>query len=91
MVEPLVTFESAVVSKPFFQAFLKQARQFSGPLCNVKVHRLVEGYDVTMNMGTGENMVQDLLIVKARAKGRAYFVRFHPSFVTMFKEEQHAY
>ena len=83
-----VKFESVVVSKPFFQAFLKQARQFSGPLANVKVHRLVEGYDVTMNMGTGKDKTEDMLIVKARAKGRAYFVRFHPSFVTMFKEEQ---
>ena len=81
-----VKFESAVVSKPYFQAFLKHTRLFTEGLLNVQVHRLVQGYDVTMNRGTEKNV----LIVKARAKGGAYFVRFHPSFVTMFKEEQNA-
>jgi hypothetical protein len=81
-----VKFESAVVSKPFFQAFLKEARQFSDGLVNVKVCRLVEGYDVTMNTAKEK----DVLVVKARAKGRGYFVRFHPLFVTTFKQEQNA-
>ena len=48
------------------------------PAFPLNIHRVVDGYDVTLS---------DELIIKARGKGRAYFVLSHPSFITAFKKK----
>ena len=75
-----VKFETAVVTRPYFQSFLKMIRGFQ-PDIPLNIYRLVDGYDVTL---------RDELIIKARGKNRGYFIMCHPSFVQAFKKEENA-
>lgn len=77
MVTQKVKFQGAMVSRSYFQEFLKMVRNFQ-PAFPLNIHRVVDGYDVTLS---------DELIIKARGKGRAYFVLSHPSFITAFKKK----
>ena len=74
-----VKFDSVVMTKPAFQKVLKNIREYVSPLgisqSGLKIHRLVEGYDVTIN---------DSLILKARLLPRGYFVQFSPG---LFEKE----
>ena len=76
-----IKFESALVTRPYFQDFLKIIREPAQVERGFRIYRLVDGYDITLR---GE------LIIKARGKNRGYFIMANPTWVKPFKKEQHA-
>ena len=73
-----IKFESAVVTRPYFQDFLKIIREPGQVERGFRIYRLVDGYDITL---------KDELIIKARGKNRGYFIMANPNWVKPFRLE----